>query len=588
MDGRATLRSGRTPVARSLGYAIVALLVAAGLLAVVEIVVVLAADAPWRVLTSGFALVGCVYVAAGAMVWWRRPSNRIGPLIAAGGLAWMAAGLVNTEVAGLTAIGAVTQTVPFAVLVQLLHAYPSGRLDSRASRVVVAGGWFVSLVLQAPEYLFDGSPPPHGALAVADRPDLMELGGTVQTAAGSVVVVATAVVLAGRLRRVGRAQRRVLAPLYGYGIVTVLAIPLSGQLLGLAPQTRVALQLLLFAGVPVALVAGILRGGFARTGEMEELAAWLGGSGAARPALGEALARALGDDTLQVVFWVPEREEYVDGAGLPAALPGPASGREVAEVELAGRRVGAIVYDAANIDDPALVSAAGRVMAIALDRERLTAALRAGEDALRRSRARIVEAGDRERRRIARDLHDGIQVRLVLLALQAQQLAALRDPAPGVLAEAATALRTGIDDAAAELRTLVHTVMPAPLVERGLSAATEDLADRMPVPTAVHLGVGDGTLPSAVESTAYFVVAEGLANALKHAGAQRLSVRLEVRRPGTLRVEVADDGTGGASLPGGSGLRGLADRVDTLGGRMQVDSPAGGGTRLVVELPCGS
>ncbi|MGE0300046.1 sensor histidine kinase [Pseudonocardia sp.] len=575
-------RGERSRMGGSLRLAVAALVVAFAVLIGIEAVLVLDAGHGWPQL--GFPLCAAVYLAAGAVAWWRRPSNRMGPLIVLGALAWTVAGLVNTSVAGLIVIGTIAATAPLAVVVHLLHAYPTGRLGG-PSRVVVAAGWVVSLVLQAPQYLWTPEPPPHDLLALADRPDLAALGATVQSLGGAAVVVATAVILGGRLRRADPPQRRVLLPLYGYGIAAVLFIPLSGSLVAMPAETRVTLQLVVLAGVPVAFVAGILRGGFARTGEVEELAAWLGASGADRPALGEALARALGDDSLEVVFWVPERGTYVDAAGAPLALPGEGAHRAAVEVDLAGRRVGAIVYDAGVIGEHELVRSAGRVMALALDRERLTAALRAGEDALRRSRARIVEAGDRERRKIAQDLHDGLQVRLVLLALQAQQLAARDDAGP--VRDAATALRAGIDDAAGELRGLVHEVMPAALVERGLAAATEDLVDRVPLPTQLDLGVGDGTLPAAVESTAYFVVAEGLANALKHAGARRLLVR--VRHEGAvLRVEVGDDGVGGAGLHGGSGLRGLADRVDTLGGRIEVVSPEGAGTRLVVELPCGS
>jgi signal transduction histidine kinase len=210
------------------------------------------------------------------------------------------------------------------------------------------------------------------------------------------------------------------------------------------------------------------------------------------------------------------------------------------------------------------------------------AELLASQDALKESRSRIVEAGDRERRRVARDLHDGLQVRLVLLAMEAQLVA---NDADATTRQAATALRIGIDEAAAELRALVHAVMPAALIERGLSAATEDLVDRVPVPTSLELGLTDGSLSPAVESTAYFVIAEALANALKHSGAEDLAVRLELV-DGRLLVEVRDDGAGGACPEAGRGLRGLADRVDTLGGRLRIDSPVGAGTRIVVELPC--
>jgi signal transduction histidine kinase len=202
---------------------------------------------------------------------------------------------------------------------------------------------------------------------------------------------------------------------------------------------------------------------------------------------------------------------------------------------------------------------------------------------LRTSRARLVAAADRERRRIAQNLHDGLQVQLVLLALEAQQVANASASAP--TRDRATSLRKGIDEAAADLRRLGHDVMPSTLMEQGLSAATEDLVDRIPVPTRLHLGITDGALPEAIESTAYFVVAEGLANALKHSRAGAFTVRIE-RRGDRLLVEVHDDGVGGASFGAGHGLRGLADRVEVVNGRLEMQSAVGRGTRLSAELPC--
>lgn len=536
-----------------------------------------------------FTAVGWVYLVAGTVAWSRRPSNRLGLVMVVGGFAVLVPNLANGHDPVLVAVGTVVATVPYALVVHLLHAFPSGRLPTAGSTAVVVAGYAVCLVLQAPLYLFTAGPAPHDLLVVADRPDLAGFGSAVQTVAGLAVLFATAVMLAGRLRRATPMQRRVLAPLYAYGILVVPLIPLLatviGPLTGLPPATVTTLQLAGLAGIPVAFARGVLIGGFARTGEIEELGAWLGTSGGTRPELAAALARTLGDDSLRLTFWVPERGEYVDASGRRVELPPAGSGRAAVEVELAGRRVGAIVYDSSLIADPRDVRIAGRVVAIAVDRERLTAELRASKEALTDSRARIVEAGDRERRRIARNLHDGLQVRLVLLAMEAQLVA--KDAEATATRQAATALRIGIDEAAAELRALVHAVMPAALVERGLSAATEDLVDRVPVPTRLELGVTDGSLSPAVESTAYFVLAEALANALKHSGATEIAVRVALV-DARVHVEVCDDGAGGASPRDGTGLRGLADRVDTLGGRLRIDSPPGSGTRIIAELPCAS
>jgi signal transduction histidine kinase len=197
------------------------------------------------------------------------------------------------------------------------------------------------------------------------------------------------------------------------------------------------------------------------------------------------------------------------------------------------------------------------------------------------SRARIVEAGDAERRRLERNLHDGAQQRLVSLSLLLR-LAARRvkdDP------ETAAQLERAGDELAQalqELRELARGIHPAVLTERGLAPALQALAARAPLP--VELAVPEERLPAPVEAAAYYLVSEALANVAKHARATL--VRVEVKRTdGRARVEVVDDGVGGADAGGGSGLRGLADRVEALGGRLAIDSPPGRGTALVAEIP---
>ena len=527
-----------------------------------------------------------VYVAAGALAWSRRPSNGLGCLIVVGGLVLLVNNLNVTQLEPLVALSLIFATASLTIVVHILLAFPSGRLDSTAARVTVAAGYVVCFVLQAPLYVFAVAPAPYDVLTVADRPDLVQLGQQVQTAAGVCVMVSAMVVLAGRLRTADPRRRRWLAPLYGYGILAALFIPLAPNVLwpalGLSYTTVSAMQLIDLVGVPVAFVLSLLRGGFARTGEIQELATWLSGADGGRVPLATAVKRALGDDSVRLLFRRSHLGGYVDADGMSVDDPGSA-GRAVVDVTVGGERIGAIDYDPTLNADPDLVRSAGRVVAVALDRERVSAELRASQRDLRRSRIRIVEAGDAERRRITRDLHDGLQVRLVLLALEAQQLADAASSPTG--RTAALALRAGIDAAAAESRGLVQAVLPAALVQGGLGVAAEDLVDRVPVPTRLHVDLGDASLPAVVESTAYFVVAEALSNALKHARPRGLTVRL-ARTTDLLLVEVTDDGVGGARVGRGTGLRGLEDRVDAVGGRLRVVSAPGGGTRVVASLPC--
>ena len=562
----------------------VAGLVAAGVaLGLVGLAIMLSGPAPPfpRWLPALYPIVGWIYLGAGVVAWLRRPSNHMGALMVAGAFVWIAAGYANTTIPALTATGLILATVPFAIIVHLLHGFPSGRLRGRVSAITVLAGYLVCLVMQAPLYLFGIAPEgPTTVLQIAYRPDLAHDALWAQWAAGSCVMIVTALILERRRRRVPRPRRRVLAPLFLYGIGAVLFVPVSGQLARSLHsgeawlQALEVAQLTVLAAVPVAFVVAMLRGGFAQTVEVAELGAVLSADPVRRPPLTDALAGTLGDPTLELAFWAREAGAYVDADGRPVALPEPGSDRAAVEVADGRQRIGAIVYDATLIADPGLVQAAGRVVALALDNERLTAELRASRDGLRASRARIVEAADRERRRIARDLHDGLQARLVLLAMRA-------DAVGGEAAE----LTSGLQAAITELRELVQGVMPAALTERGLFVAAQELADRAPIPIDLDVDAGGASLPAPVESTGYFVFSEALTNAVKHSRARELVVRL-AHAGGALRIEVCDDGVGGAHLNGGLGLRGMVDRVDALGGRLVVDSPMGGGTSVVAEVPC--
>jgi signal transduction histidine kinase len=295
----------------------------------------------------------------------------------------------------------------------------------------------------------------------------------------------------------------------------------------------------------------------------------------------DAIARTLGDPSLELAFWLPENERYVDPDGR-AIDPEEDSGRAVTLLEHDGTRLAALVHDAALLDESELVQAVGAAASLALENARLQAELRAQLAEVRASRTRIVEAGDAERRRLERDLHDGAQQRLLGIRL-ALQLARGRLADGGaeldeLLAEADAEVVGALD----ELRALARGIHPALLTEEGLAPALAGLARRAPVP--VGLSVCDGRLPAAVEATAYFVSAEALANIAKHAHASRGSIEV-TRRNGRLAIVVSDDGVGGAD-EAGAGLRGLRDRVEALDGRLEVESLPRGGTRVSAVIPC--
>jgi signal transduction histidine kinase len=224
----------------------------------------------------------------------------------------------------------------------------------------------------------------------------------------------------------------------------------------------------------------------------------------------------------------------------------------------------------------------GATVDLELENQRLHAELRAQTQELRGSRARLVAAGDAERRRLERDLHDGAQSRFVAVALHLRR--AQREAPPD--GDLARMLDTAIGELSAgieELRELARGIHPAVLTERGLEPALESLAGRVPLPVDLRATLED-RLPPAVETAAYFAVSEALANVVKHADAGLVAVDVRVQRD-RLLIDVTDDGRGGASANAGSGLDGLADRVGALDGRVEIDSPAGAGTRVHVEVP---
>ena len=290
------------------------------------------------------------------------------------------------------------------------------------------------------------------------------------------------------------------------------------------------------------------------------------------------MADVLHDPDLSL--WLPVDGRWVDeaGANVPDAdlAPGPGLSR----IDRAGRTLAVINHDPAI--DPRLIDAAGAAAAMALDNARLHAELQTRLEEVRASRSRIVEATDAARRQIERDLHDGAQQRLLAVSFRlraAQRRTDAVDPARLDLAEADDELRGAIE----ELRNLARGIHPVILTDEGLGPAVEALADRAPMPVEMTSTL-DRRLPAPIEAAAYFVVAEGLTNAARHAGTP-VEVAIDLR-DGCLVVRVRDDGPGGADSAHGSGLRGLADRVEAVDGRLTIESAFGAGTTLAAEFPC--
>jgi signal transduction histidine kinase len=296
----------------------------------------------------------------------------------------------------------------------------------------------------------------------------------------------------------------------------------------------------------------------------------------------ELLAESLGDRTVSVAYWLPDRGRFVDEVGRPVELPAPGTGRAWTAVERDGRRVAAIIHDEALDTSRELVEAAAAASSLAIDNERLKADLRSRVEELRVSRLRIIEAGDAARRRIERDLHDGAQQQLVALALDLRRLRArVADSGAEPLVDE---LSARLADALSELRELARGIHPAILTDRGLAPAIGALADRGSLPIDCDVAIGE-RLSAPVEAAAYFLVAEALTNVARYADAT--SARVEIRLAGDeVLVLIADDGVGGVDPAAGTGIRGLQDRLAAVGGTLEIDSPVGGGTRLRARIPC--
>jgi len=265
------------------------------------------------------------------------------------------------------------------------------------------------------------------------------------------------------------------------------------------------------------------------------------------------------------------------------ALPEADGPRLATVVERNGQPIAALIHDPALQHNSELVDSVCAAAGLTLENERLQAELRARLAELQASRARLVEATETERRRIERDLHDGTQQRLVSVAMSLG-LAESKLPADAEVAPLVHEAREALTVALAELRELSQGIHPSILTERGLPAALDDLCRRAALPASLDVSL-DRRLPTQVETAAYFVVSEAVANAIKHSHATELWIRASIRS-GVLVAEVVDDGIGGAGGGGGTGLRGMTDRVEALGGSLTVSSPPGRGTTLRVEIPC--
>jgi signal transduction histidine kinase len=528
-------------------------------------------------------LVGWSFVACGTFLWARRHSSRPGPLMVAfGGLWLLGRSLLLIQQPIVFTAGLWISDLSAAAFALFLLSFPGGRIASRLDRMIAGIFLFVSVPLEFLWLLFYELEGGLNVLAIAPDETAAQVIDAVQRSS----LALAAVLLIGSvgrrwLRSSGPVRRQMMPVLVGAAAILLASASWILQPLGITLPELNNLVLAAQFAIPIAIVAVLLRARMARAA-VADLVVELGQ--APTPArLREALANALGDPSLQVAFWSPARQRFQDAADEPVELPEPGASQAVTMLERNGVKEAAIIHDAILLDDPGLIASVAGALRLAVANDRLTAEVNAQLEEVRASRARIVEAGDLERRRVERDLHDGAQQRLISLSLELRVARnALGDDVDPAVRRSLERAADEATAALAELRDLALGIHPLILTESGLGAAVESLADRSPVDVAVD--IGPERYPQAVEGAAYFVISEALANVAIYANAGRARVRV---RPfeDHMTIEVDDDGVGGADPRSGSGLSGLRDRLAALDGTLAIDSPSGGGTRLSARIP---
>lgn len=511
-------------------------------------------------------LVGSTILVAGSVAWARGPQSRVGWLLVLCAVCWFVGNLavvVGSAAAAPPLVGAVVGNAMVAshraLFAHALLSHPTGRLSSLAERIATLVAY--ASVLGAWIWPF----------------------GSVMAVIG--LLIPAAAYLSFR-RQIGP-QRR--AKLLAFRLAVIVAAAwLAGPLLRIVLGPAIGAEAAnLVYGVAIATSSVVLASGILRPGSDDssvadlvvELSEMRSGT------LRDALAGVLGDPNLEVGYRVANGDSYLDASGRPVTIPDPSLGRTVTRIAREDDEVAVLIHDPAVLDKAAVVDAIAVAAGLAARNAELQAEVRGQINELRASRRRLVGAADAERERLAQRLSGGAMRRIEGLAgslgSELEQHRSDNDRSSEARRRVLRA-REQATDTVADLRRLAAGLHPLDLAEGGLASALHRLTEHSFVP--IELAVSQTRLPVDIEAGIYFLCVEGIANATKHAGATRIKVSVQ---PGasTVLVAVSDDGIGGADPLGGTGLRGLADRIEALGGRLVIESPPTGGTRLAAALP---
>jgi signal transduction histidine kinase len=521
------------------------------------------------------------YILCGLFAWWRRPDSRFGPLMVAAGFANFISTLSWTENELTFTLGQALDLLPPVLFMHVFLAFPSGHLRDRFERVLVASAYIAAVVLQVTRMAF-GFFGPHNLLEITSNEDaaLLTLRVSLLTMSGFCLAAVGVLVLRRGRRGTLRRSRVLLVDAFAVALVMIAFLYISAAFDGPAVRQIRWATFATLSLAPLVFLAALLK---ARLDRSSVGALFLELRNEPAPSdLRDSLARALRDPSLQLAYWLPDYECYADRQGRPVELQ-DLDGRATTLIDRDGEHVAALIHDPALEDEPELLDSVRAAAGIALENGRLHAELRARVDELRGSRARIVEAAQNERQLLERNLHDGAQQRLIALSLNLSLLKGRID-GDSEIQTAIDQARREIAASLTELREIARGIHPAVVSGHGLAVALEQLAARAPVRAELRVEIDD-RLPEQLELAAYYVVSESLANVAKHAQAKTARIDV-VKEDDELVLEIVDDGIGGADSERGSGLRGLADRVEALNGRLRVWTPRGGGTRVKAEIPC--
>jgi signal transduction histidine kinase len=518
------------------------------------------------------------YVVSGLVAWWRRPASRLGPLMLLTGFTMMLTPLQWSSSPLLHSIGHLFDMVPAALFLHVFLAFPSGRLQDRAEQVLVGSCYAVTIGLQLIKIVVGANP--DSVFDLFGNPAAANFIEGVQLTLVAACLVVGTILLYRRRSGLHRRPATLVVDAFSFALVMLALLYVGG--LFAWPFVEI-IRLVTFAALglaPIAFLFALLDLRLAR-GDVAGLLVEL----RAEPTtdLQAPLARAVRDPSLRLSYWLPEFDGWVDQTGQPASPPTANAERAVRILYRDTEPMAALSFDRSLEDESELLDAVLATAGIALENGQLRADLRARLTDLQHSRIRVFEAGRQERQRLERDLHDGAQVRLVALSLELGLLGADQATDPELKARLLHA-KDEVSTSLAELRDLARGIYPAVLTGHGLSVALESLTARASVPVQLEVEL-ERRPPEAVEVAAYYVVSEALANIAKHSSASSAAVQVR-QLDSCLQVDVCDNGRGGLGSRDGSGLRGLADRVEALGGRFVITENEGGGVHVRAEIPC--